>query len=261
MKEARCLFAAVCIKGEIYVFGGIYYNKIIKDGVKIIKPVVKHFPDSNTWKHVNYMVDDRQGFTACSFINNVYISGGRMSEFRDKHDTATCFEFDSKSLKWKEILRMYNARLLPASSVFKGRIIVSGGSNNIASLNTVEAYDHVGDTWEIMPNMINERDGHKSIAVKNKLFVIGGLNKNNFEVFDSATEKFTLLKQPMFASGFYLYGLHDVITIGSKLFVLFLTYDNIKIYDVKNDDCSEKLCEATKNIRGFSCARVPSKTC
>ena len=107
MKEARCLFAAVCIKGEIYVFGGIYYNKIIKDGVKIIKPVVKHFPDSNTWKHVNYMVDDRQGFTACSFINNVYIIGGFMY---DDIELATCFKLKTKSLKWKEMSSMNNAK-------------------------------------------------------------------------------------------------------------------------------------------------------
>ena len=64
-------------------------------------------------------------------------------------------------------------------------------------------------------NRINERARHESVAVKSKLFVIGGLNTNNCEVFDSTTEKFTVLKQPTFAK---LFGLSQVITIGSEFF-------------------------------------------
>ena len=105
-----------------------------------------------------------------------------------------------------------------------------------------------------MPNMIEGRYKHKSVAVKNKLFVIGGLYRK-CEVFDSTTEKFTLLKQPMSNDW---YGLSQVITIGSKLFCL---KSNINIYDLENDEWSEKPCEATKNIELFSCARIPSKTC
>ena len=67
---------------------------------------------------------------------------------------------------------MKNVRSHSACSVYEGRIVVSGGSNN----NTVED-DHIGDTWENMPNMINRRDGHKS--VKNKFFVNDALCKYN----------------------------------------------------------------------------------
>ena len=105
-----------------------------------------------------------------------------------------------------------------------------------------------------MPNMIVRRFCHKSVAVKNKLFVIGGYIK--CEVFDSTTNKFTLLKQPTLASRFNLSEPYDVISIGSKLFV-FKEDRNVIIYDFENNKWSAKTCEATRNISYFSCVKVP----
>ena len=94
-----------------------------------------------------YMVDDRNDFSFCSFMDNLFIMGGFIRDTTRRHDTVTCFKFNTKSLKWKGISRMNNARKSSASSVFEGRIVVSGGKHNFVRLNTVEVYDHVGDTW------------------------------------------------------------------------------------------------------------------
>ena len=67
MKQARESFEAVCIKGEVYVFGG-------NDGV--IMSVEKYSPVTNTWKDVTEMSGDRSSFTACSFMDSIYIVGG-----------------------------------------------------------------------------------------------------------------------------------------------------------------------------------------
>ena len=104
--------------------------------------------------------------------------------------------------------------------------------------------------------MVKERSDHKSVAVKNKLFVIGEICTNNCEVFDSTTYKFTLLKQPTLASGFHLYDLFEVITIGSKIFV-FQRNSNVKTYDFENNEWSVKTCEATKDLAFFSSVKVP----
>ena len=73
------------------------------------------------------MIDDRSYFSTCSLIDNVYIISGLISDNLDWNNTATCFKCNTRSLKWKEISRMINARKLSASSVFEGRIVVSGG--------------------------------------------------------------------------------------------------------------------------------------
>ena len=244
MKKARSFFETVCIKGEIYVFGGIDYDDII------VRSVEKYSPVTNSWKFVINMMDNREMFSGCSLMDNVYIIGGLI---RNNWDTATCFEFNTKSLKWKEISKMNDARRHSACSVFEGRVVVSGG-NNYHRLNTVEAYDHIGDTWENMPNMIIERSSHKSVAVKKKLFVIGGNITNECEVFDSTSNRFSWLKKP--TSGFNLYDLSDVITIGSKI-LLFIENCNVIIYDFENNEWSVKTCEATRNLKYFSCVKVP----
>ena len=93
MKKARCVFGAFCIKGEIYVFGGIDSKK-----------VEKYSPDMNTWEYVTDMVDDRRFFSSLSFEDKVYIMGGLFDSARLGLNTSTCFQFDTKSLDRKEIL-------------------------------------------------------------------------------------------------------------------------------------------------------------
>ena len=242
MNDARRCFGAVCIKGEVYVFGG-------NDNNRVIRSVEKYSLDTNTWEYVAYMMDDREHFSACSFMDNVYILDGLSNYIIVGNNTPTCLKFDTKSLDWKEISRMSNARMFSASSVFEGRIVVSGG-RFFDRLNTVEAYDPVGDILENLPNMINERERHKSVAVKNKLFVIDGLQTYSCEVFDSTTNYFTLLKQPILASVFDFEEPYGVITTGRKIFIFKNSY--VKTYDFENNEWSGKTCEATKDIFFFS---------
>ena len=92
------------------------------------------------------------------------------------------------------------------------------------------------------------------------MFVISGINTNSCEVFNSTTNKFTLLQQPTLAPNFFLHDLSGVITIGSKLF-MFRNNGYVIIYDFKNDEWSEKITEATEKLLWFSCASIPVKTC
>ena len=89
-----------------------------------------------------------------------------------------------------------------------------------------------------------------------QLFVIGGFVRNDCEVFDLTTNKFTLLKQPRPASRNNLSGHSQVITIGSKIFVFCRNYF-VSIYDFENNKWSIKDCEAVKNISHFACVEYP----
>ena len=141
-----------------------------------------------------------------------------------------------------------------SAAVFEGRIVVSGGYNDDGRLDTVEAYDHVADTWTNMPDMTQFRCHHKSVAVKNKLFVIGDYDKSN-EVFDSFTNKFTLVDAPQRFED-RLDKPNEVITTSNKILV-FCNYGVVLVYDLNKDEWSEESCEATKNTEYFSCAKLP----
>ena len=150
---------------------------------------------------------------------------------------------------------MHTARTAAACVVLEGRIVVTGGYDNLYSNpKAVEAYDHVTDKWKYMPNMIRGRHRHKSVAIKNKLFLIGGTTPT-CEVYDSTLNKFVLLKAPPEYYKDYLCGPAEFISIGRKL-VLISNDRHILFYNFENDEWLEKSFEVTKNIMEFCCANV-----
>ena len=141
--HVRKQFNVVCIKGEIYVFGGYDVR------FKRVMPVEKYSPASNTWDVITQMYDNRINFGACSFIDSIYLIGGYLYG-----RTNSCLEFNTKNKTWRKTASTNVARENSSCAVFEGRIVVSGGyNNNKGLLNTVEAYDHIDDSWKYMPNM------------------------------------------------------------------------------------------------------------
>ena len=168
--------------------------------------------------------------------------------------------FNTINKTWKKFARMNEFRDNASCVVFEGRIVVSGGFNNIDGrlktvLNTVEAYDHVDDSLTNMPNMIERRSSHKSVAIKNKLFIISGYNSHTLEVFDSSSKNFTLMQLP--STNLDSYYIADVTLIGNKVVLFSNLNRSVFLYDVANDAWSEKSCKATKHIQYFSCASLP----
>ena len=240
----------VWVKGKVFAFGPVQRGI----GERSTLSVSKYSSSTNSWELLSEKYEERENFSFCSFINSIYIIGG---DIMGRY-TATCVEFCMKMLKWKKISEMSQPRNCSACSVFEGRIFVSGGYFD-GSLNIVEAYDHVGNTWENMPNMIENRFGHKSVAVKNKLFIVGGINTVSFEVYDSNTENFSLLKEPQLGIRKVLYEPMEALTIGRKIFVfkVFMYKTSVLIYDLDKNEWSEKKCKAKKNAENFSFAKLP----
>ena len=241
----RSYLKTVCIKGEIYVFGGNddRYNQVMH--------IEKYSPATKTWNVIAQMYDDRFYFCACSFIDDVFLIGGYLYG-----DMNSCVKFSTIQKKWNGISEMKVARQFASCVVFEGRIVVSGGyNNNDRDLNTVEAYDHIDNSWKNMPNMIEERQGHKSVAIKNKFFIISGLLNTSVEVFDSCSNKFVLLKyksenlRPKYVS--------DITTFGNRIFLFNNNNGLVFVFDVEKDEWVDKVCDATEHIKYFSCAKIP----
>ena len=198
---------SVCYKGVVYNFHYIdvndnYYNPRI----------VKFFPSSSYYKNIYFNIYKnwvkKGSFSVCVFMNKIYLIGGCCYY---ELITNMCIEFDPINEKWCEMNGMSLAREGHSSVVFSGRIVVSGGrsyndgeneNNNyrIEGLEntisrTVEEYDPVSDSWSKFPSMIDGRAFHQSVAIRNKLFVFGGLNIKS-EVYDSTSKMFVSLKMP-----------------------------------------------------------------
>ena len=158
MSTNRKCLKAICLKGEVYVFGGRNNTS------KLVRTVEKYSPSTNKWKKIAQMFDNRQNVCACAFMDKIFMFGGAfqgrsiLNYYYKK--TNSCLQFDTKqqswsNKSWKEVSVMNEARINAGCSVFRGSIVVSGGINQRGELNTVESYDVFADKWSTMPNMVN----------------------------------------------------------------------------------------------------------
>ena len=112
--------------------------------------------------------------------------------------------------------------------------------------------------------MLKTRSGHGSVSIVNKMFVISWNLSNSCEVYDSITNKFTLLKTNPHVNNIDCCLLKTfAITVGYKIHV-FLNKESLErkrrvstfCYDViekswTSDDTSNIEC-----LDGFSCAKM-----
>ena len=189
----RICYRAVYCRGEVYVLGGE------TDDDEAVMSIEKYSSLTKTWSQVGAMYNERFDFETCAFMNEIFLVGGTKTNNIRKLDFDSyllpTLVFNPVDCKWKEVAGLNEPRENFSCCVFEGKIVVTGGSITLVDLLSVESYDHASDAWTFMPNMLEVRNGHTSIAIRNKLFLIGGDCKT-CEVFDSHSNRFTYLKSP-----------------------------------------------------------------
>ena len=105
-----------------------------------------------------------------------------------------------------------------------------------------------------MPDLIEGRIGHGSVAMGNKLYVIGGVDNQSSEVFDYLSNKFTLIKPFPLNYGDNNELKFSFFRVKNKIFVKYDTEDideaNIFIYDTKTDKWSSMYVDYFKENKG-----------
>ena len=116
-----------------------------------------------------------------------------------------------------------------------------------------------------MPDMRQSRFCHGSVAMGNKLFVIGEEQTTSCEVFDSFSRKFTLLEAqlPEFNANWSF--IYNAVNIGSIIYVLSERQSinsqedtALYIYDVEKNHWLEKNCSVLKYLSCVSCVKYSS---
>ena len=188
----------------------------------------------------------------------MYVFGGC-----DDFVLKTCLKYDTTTSKWTNIADMNICRESGSSTVFEGKIIVSGGQNN-TGLKSVEAYDHHENKWNHLPNMIEERCRHGAVSMGNKMFVIGGYKNSTWsltcEIFDSSSRKFTSIKKMV-----RLYNLNysdtSVVSIGYKVLFFYSTScnanNNFQVFDVLKDQWCLMENDFIEAKHYISCSKLP----
>ena len=161
-----------------------------------------------------------------------------------------CCKYNFNLKKWRVIARMNNSRLHGSSTVFKGKIVVSGGirkiGGNFEPVKSVEAYGHHQNKWTCLPDMIEGRVCHSLVSIGNKLFVTAGqrntiseataLYRSSWEAFDSITRKFTLIRHKVAIINSDV-SKYSACGYGNNVVLLNVCFNNIYqivLYDTKN---------------------------
>ena len=242
--------AAVCIKRQVYVFGGV------DDRHHYVTSVEKYSFAAGTWKKIAKMHQKRRYFCVASLMDSVYILGGCTEKNPERpKGFNTCFEFCTKKFAFKRRADMSGTRFLSACSAFQGRVVVSGGWGEAE--RGAEAYDHVEDAWHRLPDMCEPRYSHGQVAVRNRLFVVGGELSEYSEVYDPISGKFALLPHPPFGARELVNNrLVEAVWVGSK--IVFMGEEKKGFVAVFDDgDWSVECCDAVKRIERFSLVKVP----
>ena len=87
MKTERGFLEAVCLKDNLYVFGG-------RNNYNSITSVDKYSLTSKTWSHIAEMYDNRRYFCTCAFMNMIFFFGGLYLEV-DENVTNSCLQFNT----------------------------------------------------------------------------------------------------------------------------------------------------------------------
>ena len=179
------------------------------------------------WKHLTEFPVSYD-FCACILMGKIYIL----------NHLAFLIVYDLRTETFTNITQTGKARRKAASAVFGGRIVVSGGCKlfHREKFKTVLVYDHCSDEWSQMPDMLERRNDHASISIRNKLYMMGG-SSQRCEVFDTFSRKFAYIK-PTWS----IYKYDDFptqhVTVGNKIRIYNEHSLDAAVYDVERDEWS-----------------------
>ena len=188
----KYLFNSVYVNGNLYVVGA---NKRYPTKLFVLKYSIEY----KKWYKVPGFKTSHLFCRLCVHTNKIYFIGGSYLVNNEYLTSSTeCFSFDTNKNSYNfKVEKMKTPRNFFGCTVFQERIIASGGYDGRKYLKTVEAYDTGSNTWSDVQSMNEARVCHGLVAIKNKLFAVGGAYvAKSCEVFDASSNKYVVLKQP-----------------------------------------------------------------
>ena len=252
MLRSRFEAKAVCVKGDIYFFGGA--ENVLT--LKVVTSVDKYSLSTKTWNKVADMIDGRHAFCVCSFMDKIYLIGG--ADYVTH--ISSCFQFNTDGYKFNKVAEMNEKRSYAACTVYEEKVVVSGGKNRLFTnmLDTVECYDVVTNSWSPnwLPKTVKKRWRHNLVVIQGKLFAVGG-EDHSCEVFDRTSKKFTAIKPYDHYKQRQGHFLSNSLAIGAEIFIFFNEAPFLLIYNIEKNKWSKKSCDATRNIWGYGSIKLP----
>jgi N-acetylneuraminic acid mutarotase len=167
MPTARAFLSTSVVNGKIYAIGGA-----TDTGGPAFTTVEEYDPITDTWTRKADMPEPRFMHTAGVVDGKIYIIAGSWQSYTS---STAVFAYDPVTDTWETKADAPTARswLSPTAGVADGRIYVMGGDFGTPKAN-VEEYNPVTDTWTIRTDMPTPRGALSTVALNDKIYVVGG---------------------------------------------------------------------------------------
>ena len=167
MPTARCFFTTSVVNGKIYAIGGA-----TDTSGPAFRTVEEYDPNTDTWTRKANLPEPRYLHTAGVVDGKIYIIAGSWQAYTA---SPAVFAYDPASDRWEKKTDAPTARSWqsPTAGVVDGRIYVIGGDAGPPDAD-VEEYDPATDTWTTRADMPTPRGALSTIALNDKIYVIGG---------------------------------------------------------------------------------------
>lgn len=268
MPTKRQEVGAATLDDKIYIIGGMD-----DEGTTNLTEV--YDINSDRWTSASPLPGKRDHPGAAAYDGKIYVVGG----FNERGvSTRTLFIYDPSTDEWQRGMDMPTARGALAAKFVNGIMYAIGGDatqlydstgfyNPQGVVDSNEAYDPKTDTWTIKAPMPTQRDHLSSAVVEDKIFVIGGrqpLERELYkdldvnEMYDPQKDSWTSLEPlPTNRSGL------AASAIDSSIYVLGgestkKTFDNNERYDtVTNTWSTERPLPTARH--GLSAVSIDDK--
>ena len=170
--------AQVCaLQNYMYVCGGI---ELYSSNNPISAKCYRYDPRFNTWTDIYPMEEPRHHFILCSDGRSLFAIGGYCNGVYKN----VVEQFVPKHGRWVKRKSMIFGVSAGAATVLDGRIYVCGGQNERGIRRCLWRYTIKTDTWHECLPLHYARMDHTMCSAGNKLYAIGGYDKNIIKAFD-----------------------------------------------------------------------------
>ena len=199
-------------------------------------------PPDNEFDHPDPLIN----FTLCLFMGKLYVTGGWRVNSQTVSDI--CHAYDPSADDWKALRCIEMNRVHHACVAFAGKIVVTGGIPQTEY--SAEAYDHYANEWTFLPDLMEAKDCHGSVALGNKLYVIAASKAKSSEVFDYVSDKFTLIKPFPLRNDYINYLKFEYFRVKDEIVVKYdgdIKGDNVYVYNPIENKWSSECVELFKD--------------
>jgi len=244
----RQALSACAVNGRIYTIGGVSGTV-----VDIIYSTVEEYdPVSDTWTEKTSMPTKRYNHASVAFDGKIYVFGGHLDwPVTELYNTIEIYDPETDIWTTRSAGSDFVPRWGLSACLIDGKIYTIGGSNStsipVNSLQTVQEYDPVANTWKNKSDLPTARF-HASIASVNKwIYVFGGsvnadqLALQTVEAYDPLTDTWeTKTSMPLVTGRTAACELDQLIFVSGGINADHENYSYFYVYDPACDAVSNK---------------------